>query len=281
MNHARLLVLSAALCVSAHAFVPQAGVWVVNAENNGLPGRGLGIDVQNNIFAMQVFAYDADGRPAFFTAVGTLADQRVSTQMLRHQGGPSFGSGPRQAVTVGSVGTVSLRFTDGLNGFVTFPGETEKAISRLNFGYAANAANLKGVWALTSYTPSGWVAEAPLLQTTLSSGTYGNGLVASADGRYGCENQTSGSYAGQILCIKLNASYSLEKIYAYRNSVNEGEGDWWPANGGTGYALYVKRLTSPSGNINGLLRAEDAVVDHAVAPLQAQLNALGAAPPLR
>ncbi|MDD0810081.1 hypothetical protein PSQ20_07015 [Curvibacter sp. RS43] len=248
----------------------------MTAEENGKPGRGLGIDVQNDIFAMQVYAYDSDGRPAFFTAVGAMSNNQVSTQMLRHQGGPSFGSGPRQAVTVGSVGNVTVRFTDGVSGFVTFPGEPEKAISRLNFGYAATASNLKGSWALTTFTPYGWVAEVPLLQTTLSSGTYGNGLVATADARYGCENQTSGSYAGQILCIKVTSSGALDKVYIFKNSVNEGEGNWWPGNSNVGYALYVKRLITPSANITGLFRSSEEVVTEGIAPLQAHLNALGA-----
>ncbi|MDD0815248.1 hypothetical protein PSQ39_11455 [Curvibacter sp. HBC28] len=274
MRQPILFCLSVLLLSSAQAFMPQAGVWIVTAEENGKPGRGMGIDVQNDIFAMQVYAYDDDGRPSFFTAVGALADNQISTEMMRHEGGPSFASGPRQAVTVGSVGRVSLRFTDALSGFVTFPGEMEKAISRLNFGYAATAENLKGAWVLTTYTPEGWVAEVPLLQVTQSSGTNGNGLVASADGRYGCENQISGAYAGSVLCVKLNAQNALEKTYVFKNSVNEGDGNWWPAGSNVGYSLYVRRLVSASTSFTGQLRNQLATAG--VSAIQAHLNALGA-----
>ena len=56
MQRAPLFRTVAAACLmatgcAALAATPDPGVWLIDSENNGLPGRGLQLEVQNGILA--------------------------------------------------------------------------------------------------------------------------------------------------------------------------------------------------------------------------------------
>lgn len=76
----------------AHAYMPQAGTWVVTSELDGKPGRGLAIDVQNDTLLMQMYAYEASGEPTFYLAVGKMVDSSATAELTRYTGGRYFGS---------------------------------------------------------------------------------------------------------------------------------------------------------------------------------------------
>ncbi|MPM05476.1 hypothetical protein SDC9_51766 [bioreactor metagenome] len=130
------LVPAIALCCSlpawsAREFTPQAGLWMIPAENNGQPGRGFSLDVQGNTAFLQVFNYEKSGAATFHTAAGQLDDSASMTvPLLRFKGGRSFGGPAQDAVEDGNAGQVTVKFTDGLNGTIQFPGETIQPIAR-------------------------------------------------------------------------------------------------------------------------------------------------------
>lgn len=70
----------------AHAYMPQAGTWVVTSELDGKPGRGLAIDVQNDTLLMQMYAYEASGEPTFYLAVGKMVDSSATAELTRYTG---------------------------------------------------------------------------------------------------------------------------------------------------------------------------------------------------
>lgn len=253
----------------AQAFAPQSGTWVVNSEVNGRPGRGFGIDVQNTTMVMQMYAYESNGQPTFYLAVGEVVDNKVTAALNKYTGGRYFGSGDRSGTPAGSPGNVSIRFTSGMTGFITFPGEPEVAISRFNFGYAPTAASLRGVWSFTTGSSAGWLADVTDLVNISSGTSNGNGLVTSSNGLFGCEQQVSGPAAGLVLCVKINTQGQMVKGYYFVYSVNDGEGDWTSADGKPVGALYVKRLINPQGVNTSLVRKsqeqtpeEEALVHH-------------------
>jgi hypothetical protein len=237
----------------AQAFSPQAGVWIVQSELDGKPGRGMGIDVQNDIFVMQMYAYESSGQPTFYLAVGPMVNNEVTTSLNRYVGGRYFGGPARSGTQEKTVGQVKMRFTSGVTGYATFPGEPEVAIIRGNFGYAAVQSSLKGVWSLTSVGSAGVTADAVLLEAALGSSTGGNGVMASFDRLFACEHQTSGSAAGLVLCVKLNAQGSLLRAYMFAYSVNEGEGLSGASGSSLNQLLSVRRLTTPAGVGTGLV----------------------------
>ncbi len=117
--------------MAAREFTPQAGLWMIPSENNGQPGRGFSLDVQGNTAFLQVFSYEKSGAATFHTAVGKLDDAASMTvPLLRFKGGRSFGGPAQDAVEDGSAGNVTVKFTDGLNGSIQFPGESEQPIGR-------------------------------------------------------------------------------------------------------------------------------------------------------
>ncbi len=240
-----------------HAFMPQTGTWVVTSELDGKPGRGLAIDVQNDVFVLQMYAYENNGHPTFYLATGRLVDNQVSAPLMRYAGGRHLGSGPLSGQEAGNAGTAQFRFTSGVTGFVTLPGETEKAIARFNFGYPFAAPSLRGIWNFTSLGPLGLTAEVANLTVSGPATNTGNGIVASSDGLFGCEHQTSGNAAGGVLCVRLNAQGQLQRGYLFVYSVNEGEGYLLNASGSmTEQLVSVRRLTTPSTIGTGIVFKE-------------------------
>ncbi|MFN3376290.1 MAG: hypothetical protein ACK40S_07045 [Burkholderiaceae bacterium] len=253
----RLVATAATLwALSAQAFAPQAGTWIVSAELDGKPGRGMAIDVQNDTFVMQMYAYESSGHPTFYLAVGTLSNHQVVAPLTRYEGGRFLGSAPRSGVPAGSPGSVRMRFTSGITGFVTFPGEPERAMHRVNFAYPFAQSSLRGVWSFNSLGSMGLTAEAVQLTTSAGSTSGGNGIVATSDGRFGCEHQTSGELAGGVLCVKLNSSGQVQRAYFFVYSVNEGEGYMQSEGVADDQLLSVRRLTTPSGVGTGIVIKE-------------------------
>ncbi|GAB2480235.1 hypothetical protein GCM10027082_34000 [Comamonas humi] len=258
---------------AAYAFMPQAGTWVMNDELNGKPGRGLSIDVQNNTLVMQMYAYESSGKPTFYLATGSVVDNQVSAELKHYEGGRYLGSGDRSGEEKGSAGLVRIRFVDGTNGFITFPGEPEKAITRFSFGYQPVPDSLKGAWFFTTYSPTlGWQVEIPEFTTTGPATDMGSGIVVSSNKRFVCEHQVRGDLAGTVICIKtLSGSTTPQHGYIFKYSVNDGEGDWTPYLGKTSYGFYPRRLGLPNGQLTGIVRK-----DEEAAPSPAALEDLAA-----
>lgn len=259
------LIWVVALLVSgaAQAFAPQSGTWVVSSELNGKPGRGLSIDVQKDTFLMQMYAYESSGQPTFYLAVGNLVNNQLQAPLYRYVGGRFFGSGDRSGAYDSSPGQMSIRFTSGITGYVTFPGEPEVAIQRFNFAYPFARESLVGYWTFTNIGSLGVGLDLVNLNQFYDATSTGNGIVASPNGLFGCEHQIAGNLAGTVLCVKLNSSGQLLASYWFVYSVNEGEGNYQLGSNANLQLLMVRRITTPAGAGTGLVfRAdEEAVLD--------------------
>lgn len=237
----------------AHAFAPQSGTWVVTSEVNGKPGRGLAIDVQDNTLVMQMYAYDASGNATFYLTSGTFSNNQYSGTLNKYRGGRYLGSGDLSGQENGNDGTVSMRFESGTKGYVKFPGEQEKEISRFNFAYGPNPKSLKGMWLLTPLISSTPQSDFVDLVEDLGPTEYGNGMVATKDNRFGCENLVRGPNAGWVMCVKLNAANQLARGYFFKYSVNEGEGFTGVTSTTIDDMLIVRRLTNSSDDGTGVV----------------------------
>ncbi|AVS72767.1 hypothetical protein [Paracidovorax cattleyae] len=263
-----------ACAAGAHAYEPQAGTWVVTSEVNGKPGRGLSVDVQNGTLALQMYAYENNGQPTFYLAVGDVTDNQVTARLNRYAGGRYFGSPALSGTEAGSPGNVTIRFTSGTTGFITFPNEPEKAISRFNFGYPQKASSLAGIWTFTSVGSEGTRADAALLDTPLAGSSNGNGLLASSDGLFGCEHQVSGTLAGSVLCVRVNSSGTLQRAYVMNYSIHDGEGYSQAAGSRTQQFLVVRRVATARGDGTGIALKSGESADGTAPPalLQAALR---------
>lgn len=241
---------------AAQAFMPQAGTWVVNSEVDGRPGRGLALDVQNNTFVLQMYAYEASGQPTFYLAVGPLSNNSGSADLQRFTGGRYLGSGAMSGTLDKVVGRMNLRFTSGVTGFIQLPGEGEVAISRFNFGYGAVPSSLMGIWSFSSMGSAGLNADVVSLTVLTSATSNGNGLVMSSSGLFGCEHQVRGSFAGGVICVKINNSGQLLAGYRFVYSVNEGEG-LSNIMGSVDQVSWIRRLTTAAGVGTGIVLREE------------------------
>lgn len=240
-------------CGLAHAFMPSNGTWVVTSELNGKPGRGLAIDAQNGTLVMQMYAYEPSGQPTFYMTSGALTNNRFAAPLIRYKGGRFLGSGPMSGSEDRNMGQVSMRFTSGVSGFITLPGEQEVAISRFNFGYPAVASSLRGIWTMTSIGSEGLQTLGVELTRQTSATSNGNGLMTSGDSLFGCEHQIRGALAGETLCVWINSSGQILRSYRFVYSVNDGEGTSSTNGNRPNQRLVIKRLTTPQDVGTGIV----------------------------
>ncbi len=118
---------------AANTITPQNGNWIISDELNGKPGRGMGIDVQDGIFVMQVYNYNPNGSATFHLATGTVDNNKVVAALKQYKDGPSFGSGAKNGVEVANAGNVEVEFTSRTTATITFPGEATKVMQRFNY----------------------------------------------------------------------------------------------------------------------------------------------------
>lgn len=248
----------------AQAFSPQSGTWIVTSEQNGKPGRGLAIDVQDNTLVMQMYAYDTNGNATFYITSSTLANDRYSAALNKYRGGRYLGSGDLTGKEDGSAGTVSMRFESGTKGFITLPGEAEKAISRFNFAYGNDQQGLKGIWLFSPLNSTTPIGDFVRLEKTHAPGENGNGLITTAEGTFGCEYQVKGSGAGTVICAKVTLAGKLLYGYQFTYSVNEGEG-YYVKSASQGSLATMRRLGNRAGIGTGItIKTEPS--DEAAAP---------------
>jgi hypothetical protein len=76
---------------------------------------------------------------------------------------------------------------------------------------------------------------------------------------FGCEHQLSGSFAGLVLCVKINTQGQLLRSYVFAYSIHEGEGYSQYQGTGSQQVLSVRRLTTAQGAGTGLVYKSDAL----------------------
>lgn len=191
------------LSQSAWAFMPTTGIWGVDSEDNGLPGRGFQIEAENEIIVFTYFGYRPDGSSVFYYASGPIVNNTFTAPLLDLHDGTTFGGEYQAAKLYEPAGTVTLNFTNGTKGFITLPDEPQRAISKRPFGYANNPEGLLGTWVFTSIVGLSALSEVRNLSVITGDSTpNGSGIVTNADQTFICEHQVSGSLAGYVLCSK-------------------------------------------------------------------------------
>ncbi len=138
--------------VTSPAFQPQAGLWIIDAENNGQRGRGFQLETFSGTLVTTYYGYSAGGPATWYLAAGPLSNCSFSGSMTQYQGGTALGGAYSPASANGTAGTVSLTFTSASTGTITLPGEAAKSISKFPFAGAGITAILpsNGLWVINS-----------------------------------------------------------------------------------------------------------------------------------
>lgn len=107
-------------------------------SNASEPGWGLSITHQDNTIFATVYSYRPDRQGVWYVMSGGVRQADGSfTGALYSASGPVFNAQPWGSVSLAQVGTMTLRFTNGENGTLTYTvnGVTvNKAITRQQFG---------------------------------------------------------------------------------------------------------------------------------------------------
>jgi hypothetical protein len=134
------------------SYSPAAGLWAIDAEVDGQPGRGFLIEPSGGVLVLTVYGYDSQGSARFYLASGTLAGNRFTGELQRYEGGTPLGGPTRPGSAAGSAGAASLVFTDETHGTIRFPGEPARDIGKFawaNPRIPGPGAPLSGLWAVT------------------------------------------------------------------------------------------------------------------------------------
>jgi len=130
---------------------PSVGLWAIDQENTGQPGRGFEIDVQNDIIVLTFFGYETSGLSTFYQASGefTQGSNEITMPLLQFENGTAFGQPFQNAEPIGSAGDVIFRFFEMDRGEICLPEESCKAVSSFNFGFGS-VQELLGEWVLVT-----------------------------------------------------------------------------------------------------------------------------------
>jgi hypothetical protein len=119
---------------------PRNGLWAIDQEIDGKPGRGLHVDVQGQTMVVAFYGYRTDGAAQWYLSAGPFADGTYAGSLDQFSGGTALGAAWKPAQWLASAGNVALRFTDESHGEIALPGEPAKKMSRLLGGGGARAA---------------------------------------------------------------------------------------------------------------------------------------------
>jgi hypothetical protein len=139
------------LPLTAQALQPESGMWAVDGEITGKPGRGLQIDAQGgrNII-VTYFGYREDGSSLFLQASGPRQDDGTFTgQLVEFQGGRALGSTARDGQVRRVVGTISIAFDSATTGSVALPGEPAARMTRFQYEDHTARFNREGRYAIS------------------------------------------------------------------------------------------------------------------------------------
>ena len=254
---ALLICLSSSL---AHAFDirPMDGLWGIVDEQQLAVGRALNLELGGTVLVLTMYAYNRQGAPTFYVGAGSLTTTNTASIPLSEpQGGTCFGCPVTSGRLLSSPGNVTFEFTSSTTGFVTLPGESRKAIAKGLVTRSPAPEGLKGAWVFTYIAGTTvFVSDVVSLTSTNAPTTRGNGLVTDNTGRYGCEQQITGTYAGYILCLKLTASGATDRFAIAKLWGNDLDGVWYYTVGGTAYLFTGKRLLDGASNQMTVKRSE-------------------------
>ena len=246
------------LSQSAWAFMPAPGIWGVDSENNGLPGRGFQIEAENEIIVFTYFGYRPDGTSVFYYAAGPITNNTFTASLLDLHSGTTFGGQYKAAALHPPIGNVTITFTSGIQGTITFPGEGPRPISKRPFGYANGPDGLLGTWLITGlFGTTSALSDVRNLDTkTGETSIYGNGIVTTANSNFACEYITADSFAGNVLCLDIpSVTYSDVYIFQFNGDNGTGATAWYMSNGNlsspqNSHAIRIKTKTGKSTGIN-------------------------------
>jgi hypothetical protein len=108
------------------SFTPLAGVW----WNPNEPGSGFGLDYQNGMLIVEVYAYLANSGSQWYLAAGPVTNNVFSATLDKYTGGQCISCTYIAPTLVGNDGTITITFTSATTANVVLPGGRQIQIQR-------------------------------------------------------------------------------------------------------------------------------------------------------
>lgn len=263
------LIMTTAFCACllarpAAAATPDTGLWIIDAENNGQPGRGLQIEVQNNTLVMTFYGYLPSGAAQWYLAAGALNGSSFSGSPERFAGGTAFGQPHVPAQAVGSAGTVTMSFTDSSHGTITLPGESAKAFSRLQFGSTLSVPDAPEAVSAVPGNGSATISFAP---PASNGGSPVTSYLARCSSQSQPERSASGSSSPLLVSGMVNGS-----VYNCTVTASNAQG--------TSPASVPVSVTPAAGASSGFTLSTPVAVNGGVLPADYTCDGMGSTPAL-
>lgn len=128
---------------SAYAALPQSGLWMINNEINGQPGRGIHIDRQEGRkVILTYYGYRPNGSATFYLAVGDVDENStLKTNLIEYKNGPVIGEAVKNGEIERIVGPIEISFQTSTDGLLKLPNEEPKNFSRFVYENHLNRLN--------------------------------------------------------------------------------------------------------------------------------------------
>jgi hypothetical protein len=220
-----LWALAALAALPASAISPENG-WYWNPNESG---RGINIEIQDNILFMAAFVYRADGTPAWYVAGGPMSnDKTFSADLFETSGGQCLGCAYR-APGANKIGTASIAFISERSATVTLPGATLSVTRQDWSGLGSRTRDaLMGEWSSTEGEPSTGVYAGDRISLFVPQTDQFGPFVSGF--RTGVGNTAVGEFNTdfQYFTIVLDSSTQFYKAYIFTlDAFNRAQGGVW------------------------------------------------------
>ena len=192
----------------ADDLAPSSGIWMIDEERTGSPGRGFSLVAAGDTVVMAMCGYDETGAAKWWYGYGRLTPgtNRVQLTLREYADGMAFGDPLTGARDIGPVGEATLLFSGFTAGLVCLPSEPCKAARQVVFGYADGPEELLGTWALVSESLKTGLITGSRLELSVTSLSDDPNFTASASGlEY--VHEGSGVSTNTIACHRLADGY--------------------------------------------------------------------------
>jgi hypothetical protein len=140
------------LTAPAAAVLPDDGLWVIDAENNGQSGRGFQVETRNGTLVFTYYGYRSGGHDHWYLSAGTIGLAGFAGTMTQYGGGAALGASYTPATANGSAGTLVLSSGTTTTGTLILPGEGAKSVSKFAFSGSTSPSVVpsNGLWVINA-----------------------------------------------------------------------------------------------------------------------------------
>lgn len=117
---------------NSYAAPLYSGLWGIEEELNGKPGRGVQVEQQDAVTVISYYGYRNNGTSVFYQATSLIKDEKYfDADLIEYKNGPAIAGDIKIGEFAQNIGNVKISFNSADEGVITLPGEKDKKIKKL------------------------------------------------------------------------------------------------------------------------------------------------------